>query len=94
MKKTILSLALTALFFAGCDTAPMNNSGEGKSLGNQGSNPLFDPDYYYEIDTWGSNADVYEFTPKSNPNYVCIIVGTGQGRTSQCIPKLTKKEIN
>lgn len=29
----------------------------------------FEPDYEYVV----SDTEVYEFTPKSNPNYVCII---------------------
>lgn len=33
--------------------------------------PLVKPDAYYEIDTYGSNSDVYDFTPKSAPHMTC-----------------------
>ncbi len=54
-----------------------------------GSNTdLHQPDFYYEIDGWGSNPDVYEFTPKSNSNYTCIIYIEG-GNGFQCFAKNT-----
>ena len=85
--RTVVALTFAGLIVSGCQ---MGNSGSGKQVDggvtNQ-NNPLYSPDYYYEIDTWGTNADVYEFTPKSNSSYVCIVVGTGQGRTLQCIRK-------
>ena len=88
MKQVILisAIAALAIFFTGClDTKPMNNNGEGsKNKTITGSNPLYDPDYYYELDIWGSNADVFEFTPRSNPSYTCISVGD---KRFDCIPK-------
>ena len=84
-KTIILGLGL-AFMLSGCwDNRPMNNDGQGSlRVTQQGSNPLYDPDYYYELDTWGTNADVFEFTPKGNPNYICISVGTER---LDCIPK-------
>lgn len=51
---------------------------------------LQQPDYAYELDGWGSNPDVYEFTPKSNPNWACIVVGETP-RGSTCFPKAEVK---
>ncbi len=52
------------------------------------------PDVTYTVDTIGQNPRVYEFTPKNNPDYICIIVyteGSYKSPTMQCIPKkLTK----
>ena len=90
MKKVLLAAVLMAIVFTGCN---LNNNGNGKQVDggftNQ-NNPLIDPDYYYEIDTWGSNADVFEFTPRSNKNYTCVNVGEGKGRGLQCFPKASK----
>jgi hypothetical protein len=35
---------------------------------------LATPDHAYELDTWGKNSEVYEFTPKSNNNITCVYV--------------------
>lgn len=91
MKTTIIAVLIAALAFTGC----MNNSGSGQQV--EGgftniNNPLIDPDYYYEVDTWGTNADVWEFTPRSNPNYTCVNVGDTTARALQCFPKPTKKD--
>jgi len=61
MKKLLLLLSI--LILSGCDGTI-----------DPSSTDLFQPDFYYEIDGWGTNPDVYEFTPKSNTNYSCIIV--------------------
>lgn len=48
------------------------------------------PDAFYAIDTVGENIRVYEFTPKSNPNYTCVIVFTESTTKSppmQCVEK-------
>lgn len=88
MKKLLLGATIGALLFTGCiDNRPMSNDGKGSQRSTmQGSNMLYDPDYYYEIDTWGTNADVWEFTPKSNPNYACVNVGASS-RSVFCFPK-------
>ena len=36
------------------------------------------PDAYYEIDGFGSNPDIYEWTPASNPDYTCLALASGQ----------------
>ena len=50
---------------------------------------LMTPDYNYEIDTWGTNSEVYEFTPKSNSNKSCIFVMLDSGKDMglQCFDK-------
>ena len=40
----------------------------------RGKLSLQNPDDYYEIDTWGTNSEVYIFSPKSNPNYRCTVI--------------------
>jgi len=37
------------------------------------TNPLVTPDYAYEIDTWGANSEIYEFTPKSHKGKTCVL---------------------
>lgn len=78
-------LLTTLIIFSGCAV----NVGGSKSdeQGANINNELFDPDYYYELDTWGTNADVFEFTPKGNPDYICINVGGNNSRSIDCIPK-------
>lgn len=34
---------------------------------------LVSPTHEYEIDTWGSNSEVYEFTPRSNRSMTCVV---------------------
>jgi hypothetical protein len=75
-------LIITLVLFTGCNIGTSGKQVDGGST-NQ-LNALFEPDFYYELDTWGSNADVFEFTPKSNPNYTCIAVGL---KRMDCIPK-------
>ena len=50
---------------------------------------LSDPDYSYEIDTWGSNSEIYEFTPKSNTDITCVFVmlDSGVAMGLQCFDK-------
>ena len=71
-----LAVALTVLLcVTGCD-GPVNTDSTG----------LYQPDFYYEVDGWGTNPDIYEFTPKSNPDYVCIIA-VEKVKSIFCIPK-------
>jgi len=53
------------------------------------TNTLITPDHNYEIDTWGSNSEVYEFTPKSNLQKSCIFVMLDSGKAMglQCFDK-------
>lgn len=48
----------------------------------------------YTVDTNGFNPRVYEFTPKGNPNYICVysfISGEKTVNTTmQCFPKVVK----
>jgi hypothetical protein len=44
------------------------------------TNDLMQPDHNYEIDTWGSNSEVYEFTPKSAKTKSCVFVMLDSGR--------------
>lgn len=53
------------------------------------NNSLIEPDHEYEIDTWGSNSEVYEFTPRSNTQKVCVMLMLDSGRdlALQCFDK-------
>lgn len=53
------------------------------------TNDLVQPDYNYEIDTWGSNSEVYEFTPKANTDKTCVYVMLDSGRATsmECFDK-------
>jgi len=53
------------------------------------TNDLVTPDHNYEIDTWGTNSEVYEFTPKNNTNKTCIFVmlDSGEAMGLQCFDK-------
>ncbi len=47
------------------------------------------PDYEYELDTWGSNSEIYEFTPKANKKMTCIMymLDNAKAMGLQCFPK-------
>ena len=48
------------------------------------------PDFTYTLDTIGENPRVYEFTPRQNQNYVCVVVyteGKYKSPVMQCFPK-------
>ena len=53
------------------------------------NNSLIEPDHEYEIDTWGSNSEVYEFTPRSNTQKVCVMLmlDSGKALALQCFDK-------
>lgn len=77
MKKIIL---IAAVLMSGCGNGAFTTGT---------TNPLIDPDYNYEIDTWGANSEVYEFTPKSDSNKSCIFVmlDSGAAMGLQCFDK-------
>jgi len=52
------------------------------------------PDAFYAVDTVGENIRVYEFTPKSQPSYTCIIVFVESDKKSPpmtCVEKRNYK---
>ena len=75
----ILAASFSALLVTGCDAIDPDVQ----------NNPLVEPDHEYEIDTWMSNSEVYEFTPRGNMNYVCVFVmlDSGDDMGLQCFPK-------
>ncbi|MEH6472028.1 MAG: hypothetical protein V7752_12335 [Halopseudomonas sp.] len=50
---------------------------------------LLSPDYMYELDTWVENSELYEFTPRSNRDYSCIMymLDSGNDMDLKCRPK-------
>jgi len=78
MKYLIAGIAILAL--VGCE--------DGRFTTNS-TNDLMNPDHNYELDTWGENSEIYEFTPKSNPSMTCIMfmLDNGKAMGLQCFPK-------
>ena len=83
MRKLLLA-ALTATllstqafaFWSGPTTAPSTGK-------------LVAPTHEYEIDTWGTNSEVYEFTPRSNTHKTCVVfmLDSGKAMGMQCFDK-------
>ncbi|MCW8329860.1 hypothetical protein MD588_13685 [Photobacterium sp. SDRW27] len=50
---------------------------------------LLPPDFAYELDTWLENSELYEFTPRSNTTYSCIMymLDAGNAMGLRCNPK-------
>ncbi len=87
MKKSLIAIAI-ALTFAvavGC------TGGDGVAT-TPSSNSLVSPDVYYEIDTWGTNSEVYEFTPQLAPYKLCVYVITDS--TGRPVMQCFDKQIN
>jgi len=82
--KNLKRITLTASAFiallavGGCDGTPSANTWT-----------LSQPENVYEIDAWGSNPDLLEFTPKQNPDYFCVLAvsGADELKTMFCMPK-------
>jgi len=79
MKKTFIALSAILLwtFLTWCSTPNLTNMS------------LVKPLSAYELDTWGSNSEVYEFTPKNAPNTLCIvyILDNLNSTSMQCFTK-------
>ena len=79
MKKvTFILITLVGFILVGCDGQP-----------NTSTWPLQQPENAYEIDAWGTNPDLLEFTPKGNEDYFCVLAVSGMDelRTMFCMPK-------
>ena len=67
MKKVLLPLLLVAMLSTNAFaffTSSVNAPSTGK---------LQQPTSEYELDTWGSNSEVYEFTPQTNKSMTCVV---------------------
>ncbi len=53
------------------------------------TNDLVSPAANYELDTWGANSEIYEFSPKLAPEKHCIVFLTDSinAATMQCFDK-------
>lgn len=51
--------------------------------------PLQKPDANYELDTYGANSEVYEFTPRTAPEKTCIVfmLDNLKSMSMQCFDK-------
>ena len=80
MNKLLLTaLAVSAVLITGCKPQPEKNGG----------GVLLDPVRVYEVDGWGTNPDIYEFTPVGHDHMTCLIVVSGADQTGgmECFPK-------
>lgn len=82
MKKLLGYLVITAsiLTLSACGDA-------GKGV--KTTEKLLDPVRVYEVDAWGANPDIYEFTPVGHEHMTCLILVSG-GDTAggmECFPK-------
>ncbi|MEH6626385.1 MAG: hypothetical protein V7739_08070 [Motiliproteus sp.] len=53
---------------------------------------LLPPDFMYELDTWVENSELYEFTPRSNIDYACLMymLDSGNDMDLKCRLKTVK----
>lgn len=81
MKILLLAGFILLPIVVGCDGNP-----------NATSWPLQQPEESYEVDAWGSNPDLLEFTPKGNSEYFCILAISGSDKLKGifCMPKASK----
>jgi hypothetical protein len=67
-------------------------SGCNGSAGEYGGK-LIRPVNVYEVDGWGSNPDIYEFTPDGHPHMTCLILTSG-GDSANGLQCFEKKKAN
>lgn len=87
MKKLLLAAVAATMFTLNAQafwTGPLKAPTTGK---------LIQPVHEYEIDTWGTNSEIYEFTPRSNTTHTCVvfILDSGSSTSMQCFPKHQEK---
>ena len=75
-----LIMFICLLLLVACADGPLSSPSTGD---------LVKPDHEYEIDTWGENSEIYEFTPKSNPHKTCVMfmLDSGVAMGLQCMDK-------
>jgi len=80
MKTKLLITALLLLTLTACSDGGLTTAS---------TNDLMQPDFNYEIDTWGTNSEIYEFTPKSNKKKTCVfaMLDNGKAMGLQCFDK-------
>ena len=76
----LLTISVFAAALIGCSDGALTTAT---------TNDLMTPDHNYEIDTWGTNSEIYEFTPKSNSRKTCVFVmlDSGSDMGLQCFDK-------
>jgi len=76
----IIVLISSLLFLSACDSGLLTSPSTGD---------LMTPTHAYEIDTWGGNSEIYEFTPKSNSKKTCVMfmLDSGKAMALQCFDK-------
>lgn len=79
MKKLLIP-ALAVLGLSAC-----GDSGTGVPADSK----LLDPVRVYEVDGWGANPDIYEFTPVGHEHITCLILVSGSDKAGglECFEK-------
>ena len=80
MKTKLLTISLLLGVLTACSDGGLTTTS---------ANDLMQPDFNYEIDTRGTNSEIYEFTPKSNKKKTCVFVTlyNGEAMGLQCFDK-------
>jgi|TARA_R100001443_G_scaffold110913_1_gene123259 hypothetical protein len=68
-----LAIIFSAVFLTAACTPQSSDNGGGV---------LLNPVRVYEVDGWGSNPDIYEFTPVGHPEKSCLILVSGGDKAS------------
>ena len=78
-----LILVMSVLILTGCNGSSAEHG-----------NVLLQPANVYEVDGWGSNPDIYEFTPKGHPHMTCLLAVSGGDLVGgfECFPKNPQKQ--
>lgn len=81
--KKLLILSGAVLALTGC------NVGGSSSYGGK----LLKPENVYEVDGWGANPDIIEFTPEGDKSKLCLILVSGRDNASgiTCFDKKEKQ---
>lgn len=77
-KLLIITLSVLLVSLSGCNGSSAEYEGK-----------LIRPVNVYEVDGWGSNPDIYEFTPDGYPHMTCLILTSGGDSANglQCFEK-------
>ena len=78
--KKLFFISVAVLGLSACSDA---------GIGVDHDQKLITPERVYEVDGWGADPDIYEFTPVGHEHMTCLIVVSGSDKTGgmECFPK-------
>lgn len=81
--KKVSTVAIAATMMMGLTAC--GDAGKGVSS----RDALISPEKVYEVDGWGSNPDIYEFTPVGHEHMTCLMLVSGGDKAAglNCFPK-------